>query len=85
MLSWLWAALVGLIVGAIAKFLMPGRQGGGILITMLIGIAGSLLATFTGRALGWYQIGDAAGFIASVLGAILILFIYRQFTKRKSV
>jgi len=69
----------GLIVGIVAKLLMPGRDPGGIIITILLGIAGALLGGFLGRALGWYGPSDAAGFIMSILGAVLILFIYRRF------
>jgi uncharacterized membrane protein YeaQ/YmgE (transglycosylase-associated protein family) len=77
MLSLLWEAIIGLIVGAVAKFLMPGKDPGGIIITMLIGIAGSILATKLGTMIGWYQEGQTAGFIMSVVGAILLLLIYR--------
>ena len=78
----LWSLIIGLIVGAVAKLLMPGRDPGGIIITSLLGIAGSLVATFLGQALGWYQQGQAAGFIMSVVGAILLLSIYRMFRHR---
>jgi uncharacterized membrane protein YeaQ/YmgE (transglycosylase-associated protein family) len=77
MLSLLWEMIIGLVVGAVAKFLMPGKDPGGIWITMIIGIAGAILATFLGQAVGWYQAGQGAGFIMSVLGAILLLFLYR--------
>ncbi len=77
MLSLLWEAIIGLIVGALAKFLMPGKDPGGIFITMLIGVAGSLLATFIGSHVGLYREGQRAGFIMSLLGAILLLAIYR--------
>ena len=80
----LWMLLIGLIVGAIAKFIMPGKDPGGIIVTMLIGIAGSLIAGFVGRALGWYAAGEPAGFIASVVGAILLLIIYRLATKGRT-
>jgi uncharacterized membrane protein YeaQ/YmgE (transglycosylase-associated protein family) len=77
-------AIIGLIAGALAKLVMPGRDPGGILVTMLLGITGSLVAGFLGRLLGWYSTGESAGFIASVIGAILILAIYRMFTGRSS-
>jgi uncharacterized membrane protein YeaQ/YmgE (transglycosylase-associated protein family) len=77
-----WAFIIGLIVGAMAKLLMPGRDPGGVIITSLLGIAGSLLATFIGQALGWYQQGQAAGFIMSVIGAILLLTLYRAIRHR---
>jgi uncharacterized membrane protein YeaQ/YmgE (transglycosylase-associated protein family) len=80
-MHYLWVALIGLIVGAIAKLLMPGKDPGGFIITMLLGIAGSFLATFLGRAVGLYQEGQAAGFIMSVIGAIILLAIYHMFRK----
>lgn len=67
--------LVGLIVGALARWLMPGEQKMGWIMTILLGIGGSLLAGFVGQALGWYQAGQGAGWIASVLGAIVLLFV----------
>lgn len=71
--------IVGLFVGAIAKLLMPGRDPGGILITSLLGIAGSMLATALGRAAGWYSAAnDGAGLIASILGAVIVLALYRM-------
>jgi uncharacterized membrane protein YeaQ/YmgE (transglycosylase-associated protein family) len=70
--------LIGLVAGALAKLLMPGKDPGGIFVTMLLGIAGSLVAGFLGRSLGWYQEGQGAGLIFSVVGAILLLAIYRM-------
>jgi uncharacterized membrane protein YeaQ/YmgE (transglycosylase-associated protein family) len=84
MLHFLWEAIIGLIVGAVAKFLMPGKDPGGIFVTMLIGIAGSILAGFLGRALGWYAPGQSAGFIMSVIGALVLLVIYRLLRGRPS-
>ena len=78
----IWAIIIGLLVGAVAKLLMPGKDPGGIIVTILLGIAGSIVATFLGQALGWYQKGQAAGFIMSVVGAILLLGIYRVFRHR---
>jgi uncharacterized membrane protein YeaQ/YmgE (transglycosylase-associated protein family) len=75
--------IVGLIVGALAKLVMPGRDPGGIIITILLGIVGSIIAGFLGRAIGWYQEGQPAGFIASVFGAVLILFLYRALTGQR--
>ena len=72
----LWTALIGLIVGAIAKFIMPGKEPGGIFITMLIGIAGAFLGTFLGRSIGHYQPDQSAGFIMSLIGALILLGIY---------
>jgi uncharacterized membrane protein YeaQ/YmgE (transglycosylase-associated protein family) len=79
----LWAIIIGLVVGAIAKLIMPGRDGGNILMTILLGIAGSLLAGFLGRAMGLYREGQGAGIIASIVGAIILLFIYRAFRHRR--
>ena len=67
----------GLIVGAIAKLLMPGRDPGGIIVTMVLGIVGALLGGFIGRALGMYSADEPAGFIMALVGAVLVLFIYR--------
>ena len=79
-MDFLWTLIIGLIVGAIAKLLMPGRDPGGFLITMLLGVAGALLAGFLGRAMGWYDNpGSGPGIIASILGAMLLLFLYRLF------
>lgn len=75
-------AIFGIIVGAIAKLLMPGRDPGGLLVTMLLGIAGAVVAGFIGRALGWYEPGQAAGFIMATLGAILLLFVYRKMSAK---
>ena len=80
----IWMIVVGLLIGAVAKLLMPGRDPGGIIVTILIGIAGSVVAGFLGRSVGWYREGDAAGFMASVLGAILLLFLYRATLGRGS-
>jgi uncharacterized membrane protein YeaQ/YmgE (transglycosylase-associated protein family) len=77
MFALLWEILIGLVVGVIAKLIMPGKDPGGILITIAIGIAGSIGATFLGQLIGWYKQGQSAGFLMSVLGAVLILWIYR--------
>lgn len=79
----LWTLLIGLIVGVIAKFLMPGRDPGGFIVTTLIGIAGAFVAYAIGRAMGWYAPGEATGFIASVLGAMALLAIYRMAVGRR--
>jgi len=73
----LWTILIGFAVGAIAKFLMPGRDPKGIIITILLGIGGSIAATYIGQHFGWYREGQPAGFIGAILGAILILIVYR--------
>jgi len=80
----LWMIIVGLIVGALAKLVMPGNDPGGILITILLGIVGSFVAGFLGQAIGWYRQGEPAGFIASVFGAVLLLYLYRVFTGQRS-
>jgi uncharacterized membrane protein YeaQ/YmgE (transglycosylase-associated protein family) len=85
MLSLLWTALIGLIVGAIAKLIMPGKEPGGMFITMLIGIAGSFIGTFLGRLIGHYQPGETAGFIMSLIGACILLGIYNFFKRRQAV
>lgn len=82
----IWALIVGLIVGAIAKLLMPGRDPGGVIITMLLGIAGSFVASVIGQTLGLYRAGDVGpGVIASVLGAVLVLAVYRAVVRRRVV
>jgi uncharacterized membrane protein YeaQ/YmgE (transglycosylase-associated protein family) len=75
--------VIGLVVGAIAKFLMPGRDPGGCLVTILLGIAGAFVAGFLGRVIGWYEPGQPAGFIASVIGAMLVLLVYRLIKGRR--
>lgn len=83
-MSFLWTLIIGLVVGAIAKLLMPGKDPGGFIVTMLLGVAGALLAGFLGRAMGWYASpGEGPGIIASVIGAIVLLFIYRLFVGRR--
>ncbi|PZR72221.1 MAG: GlsB/YeaQ/YmgE family stress response membrane protein [Chthoniobacterales bacterium] len=76
--------IIGLVVGAIAKLLMPGKDPGGCIITMLIGIAGALVAGYLGRLVGWYEPGRPAGFIASVIGAMLLLLVYRLILGRRA-
>jgi uncharacterized membrane protein YeaQ/YmgE (transglycosylase-associated protein family) len=76
--------VIGFIVGLIAKFLMPGRDPGGFIITILLGIGGALLAGFLGRRMGWYETNEAAGFLASVGGAILLLGLYRLLFGRRA-
>ncbi len=82
-MHFIWMLIVGLIVGALAKLIMPGTDPGGIIVTMLLGVAGSFMAGLIGRALGWYAAGQPAGFIASVIGAILLLAIYRAIIGRR--
>jgi uncharacterized membrane protein YeaQ/YmgE (transglycosylase-associated protein family) len=85
MFSLIAALIIGLIVGAIAKLLMPGKDPGGIWITMALGVAGSLIATYLGRVLGLYAEGQSAGFLMSIVGAMLLLFLYRMFIRRRPV
>ena len=82
--AFLWTLIIGLVVGAIAKLLVPGKDPGGCIITILLGIAGAFVAGYLGRALGWYQPGQPAGFIASVIGAMLLLLIYRIIAGKRS-
>ena len=82
-MSIIWMLVVGLVVGAIAKLLMPGRDPGGMIVTMLLGVAGALVAGFLGRSLGWYTEGQPAGILASIVGAILLLAIYRLIARRR--
>jgi uncharacterized membrane protein YeaQ/YmgE (transglycosylase-associated protein family) len=79
-LGWI---VFGLVVGALAKFVMPGRDPGGILVTIVLGIVGALIGGFLGRALGLYQEGEPAGFLGAFLGAILVLWIYRMARGRR--
>jgi len=81
-LGWI---LFGLIVGAVAKLVMPGRDPGGIIVTMLLGIAGAVLGGFIGRTLGFYGPGEAAGFLMAFLGAVVLLALYRMMVRRRSV
>ena len=76
--------LFGLVVGIIAKLLMPGRDPGGFIVTILLGIAGALLGGFIGQAMGWYAEGEPAGWIVSILGAILLLALYRMLVRRRA-
>jgi uncharacterized membrane protein YeaQ/YmgE (transglycosylase-associated protein family) len=82
-MHWLWVILIGLIIGVVAKLLMPGKDPGGFIVTILLGIAGSLVATWLGRAVGLYQEGQSAGFIMSVAGAVLLLALYRMVARRR--
>lgn len=83
-MSIIWTLIIGLVAGALAKFLMPGRDPGGFIITMLLGVAGAFIATWLGQAVGWYQAGEGAGFIGAVVGAVILLLIYRLVVKRRS-
>jgi uncharacterized membrane protein YeaQ/YmgE (transglycosylase-associated protein family) len=83
-MSIIWTLIIGLVAGAIAKLLMPGRDPGGFIITMLLGVAGAFIATWLGQAIGWYQAGEGAGFIGAVVGAVILLVIYRLVVKRRT-
>ena len=76
--------IIGLLAGIVAKFLMPGRDPGGFIVTTLLGIAGAFVATYLGQAIGWYRAGDGAGFIGAVVGAIILLALYRMIAGRRS-
>ncbi|NNC47273.1 MAG: GlsB/YeaQ/YmgE family stress response membrane protein [Sphingomonas sp.] len=82
--GWLWWILIGLVAGALAKLIMPGKDPGGCVVTILLGIAGALLMGFIGHTIGWYEPGEGADFIAAVIGALIILVIYRLVLKRKA-
>jgi len=82
-MSLIWTLVIGLVAGALAKFIMPGKDPGGVVITIVLGVAGSFLATFLGQVVGWYSAGSSTGLIGSTLGAILLLVIYRMFKKGK--
>ena len=82
-MSIIWTILIGFVAGLVARAIKPGDDSAGFIVTTLIGIAGSLIATYVGQAMGWYTAGQGAGFIASVVGAIVLLFVY-QLIKRKA-
>ena len=84
-MHWLEVVLIGLVIGAVAKLLMPGKDPGGFIVTILLGIAGSVVGTWIGRAVGLYQEGQAAGFIMSVVVALLLLAIYHMIRRRRPV
>ena len=75
--------VIGLLAGGVAKLLMPGKDPGGCIITILLGVAGALLAGFIGKSVGWYDQNEAAGFIAAIVGAFILLFIYRLLARRR--
>jgi len=82
-MSFLWMLLVGFVVGLVARAVLPGTQSVGMVLTTVLGVAGSLVAGFLGQALGWYRAGQGAGFVGSVLGAMLVLFLYSKFVAGK--
>lgn len=79
----LWTLIIGAVVGALAKLIMPGKDPGGVIVTILLGIAGSFIAGMLGQALGWYEAGEGPGFIASLIGAIILLALYRLVVGRR--
>ena len=81
----IWSIIIGFIAGLVAKFLMPGRDPGGFIITTLLGIIGAVVATYLGQAVGWYRTGEGAGFIGAVVGAVIVLGIYRMVVSRRTV
>jgi uncharacterized membrane protein YeaQ/YmgE (transglycosylase-associated protein family) len=83
-MQYIWMALVGLVVGFIARALHPGRDNLGLVMTAVLGIAGSFVANFVGQAIGWYKAGESAGFIASVIGAIVLLVVYGLVARKSS-
>ena len=83
MFDLIWIILIGAVVGALAKFILPGADPGGFFVTALLGMAGALVATFLGRFIGLYGPGQGAGFLASIVGAIVVLLIYRSVKKRQ--
>jgi uncharacterized membrane protein YeaQ/YmgE (transglycosylase-associated protein family) len=82
MLHLLGVIIIGFVAGAVAKIVMPGKDPGGFIITIILGVVGALLATFLGRLIGWYGPGESAGFIAAIVGAVLLLVLYRLFKKK---
>ena len=83
-MGFIWTIIIGFIAGVIAKFLMPGRDPAGFIITTLLGIVGALVATWLGQAIGWYRAGEGAGLIGAVVGAIIVLVIYRMVAGRRT-
>jgi uncharacterized membrane protein YeaQ/YmgE (transglycosylase-associated protein family) len=84
-MGFIWTIIIGFIAGLIAKFLMPGRDPGGFIITTLLGIVGALVATWLGQAVGWYRAGEGAGLIGAVVGAVIVLVVYRMVAGRRTV
>jgi uncharacterized membrane protein YeaQ/YmgE (transglycosylase-associated protein family) len=83
-MSYLYLAFIGLIVGAVARFVLPGEQKLGWIMTAILGIAGSFLANYVGAAIGWYKAGEVSGFIASVIGAVILLVVYNMVKSKAS-
>ena len=83
-MGFIWTIIIGLIAGAIAKLIMPGRDPGGIIVTILLGIVGALVATWLGQAIGWYRAGEGAGLVGAVVGAVIVLVVYRMVAGRRA-
>ncbi len=83
-MHYVWMVIVGFVVGLVARALLPGDQKLGLILTAVLGVVGSLVAGFLGQAIGWYQAGEGAGFIGSVVGAILVLFIYSKIVNKRA-
>ncbi|MDN6888304.1 GlsB/YeaQ/YmgE family stress response membrane protein [Variovorax sp. CAN2819] len=81
-MSVIWTIIIGFLAGLVARAVLPGRQSLGIIWTTLLGIVGSLVATYAGQAMGWYTAGTTAGFLASVIGAVIVLALYGLIAKR---
>lgn len=81
-MEWIGAIIIGFLAGIVAKLIMPGKDPGGFIITTILGIIGAVVATWLGQAVGWYGEGEAAGFIGAVVGAIVLLAIYRMVARR---
>jgi len=83
MMHWIWTIIIGFVAGLIAKWVTPGTGPMGFWLTAILGIAGAIVATFIGQAVGWYQEGQPAGFIASIIGAVVLLVIYHFIARNK--
>jgi uncharacterized membrane protein YeaQ/YmgE (transglycosylase-associated protein family) len=83
-MGFLWTIIIGFVAGLLAKFMMPGRDPGGFIITTLLGIVGALVATWLGQAVGWYRAGEGAGLIGAVVGAVIVLVVYRMVAGRST-
>ena len=83
-MGFLWTIIIGFVAGFIAKFLTPGREPSGFILTTLLGIVGAVVATWLGQAVGWYRAGDGAGLIGAVVGAVIVLLVYNWFANRRT-
>ncbi len=83
-MGFIWTIIIGFVAGVIAKFLTPGREPSGFILTTLLGIGGALVATWLGQAIGWYRAGEGAGLIGAVVGAVIVLLVYNWFANRRA-